>query len=281
MEIDFYQIDSFADHLFSGNPAAVCPLPEFLSAEVMQSIAAENNLSETAFFIRKKEDFEIRWFTPEHEVDLCGHATLAGAYVIFNYIDKETNQITFHSKSGPLHVKKIDDGSIQLDFPAIFFEPTEAMKSLNEAFGMEPKALYKSKQDFLAIFEKQAEIESIRPDFNKLLELDLRGVIVSSPSNIPGFDFVSRFFAPKFGVPEDPVTGSAHCTLTPYWAKALGKTKLKAKQLSKRGGEILCELNNDRVLLTGKSVTYMKGKIEIKDDLLNSSRKNLGEKIIY
>ncbi len=272
MKIDLYQIDAFTNHLFSGNPAAVCPLPQFLPTDVMQSIAAENNLSETAFFIRKNENFEIRWFTPENEVKLCGHATLASAHVIFNFLEKEINQITFDSKSGPLYVKKISDGNIQLNFPVISPEPIEAMKNLNEALGITPKALYKSKQDFLAIFENQGEIESICPDFNKLLELDLRGVIISSLSNVPGFDFVSRAFFPKYGVPEDPVTGSAHCLLTPYWAKVLGKMQLKAKQLSKRSGELLCELDNDRVLLTGKAVPYMKGEIEIKDDLLNVSR---------
>jgi PhzF family phenazine biosynthesis protein len=262
-KISIYQVDAFSNELFSGNPAAVCPLEKFLSDELMQSIAAENNLSETAFFVKNSKGYEIRWFTPAREVKLCGHATLATAYVIFRYFEQSADQIKFDSKSGPLYVRKIDNGIIQLNFPAIFPEKIELMSELSEALGAVPTSLYQSKQDFLAVYRHQDEILSIKPDFNQLLELDLRGVIVSSPGKQGEYDFVSRFFVPKCGVPEDPVTGSAHCILTPYWASVLDKTKLKAKQLSKRGGVLLCELEDNRVYLSGNASLYMQGEIFI------------------
>lgn len=263
MNITLYQVDAFTETLFSGNPAAVCPLEKFLPDEIMQSIAAENNLSETAFFVKNGKGYEIRWFTPASEVKLCGHATLATAYVIFNFFDRPADQIKFDSMSGPLFVKKSDNGTIQLNFPAIFPEEIELLPELSEALGSAPTALYQSKQDFLAVYKQQDEVLSIQPDFDKLLKLDLRGVIVSSPGNKGEYDFVSRFFVPKCGVSEDPVTGSAHCILTPYWAKTLSKNQLSARQLSKRGGDLQCELVGDRVYLSGKGVLYMTGEISL------------------
>lgn len=262
MNIELYQIDAFANQLFSGNPAAVCPLTEFLPDETMQAIANENNLSETAFFVKDKDEYHIRWFTPAHEVKLCGHATLATAFVVFNYFEKDTNNICFHSKSGPLYVKKLDNDSIQLDFPAIHVEKIDFLPTLVDALGVTPKAMYQTHQDYLVVFDNEEQILSIQPDFSQLLKLDLRGVIISSPSNNK-FDFVSRFFAPKVDVYEDPVTGSAHCILTPYWADKLSKNKLKAKQLSQRGGELQCELLGDRVLLSGQTKLYMQGSLFI------------------
>lgn len=262
VKIKFYQVDAFTDRLFSGNPAAVCPLTEFLSDELMQAIAAENNLSETAFLVKTDVGYHIRWFTPTNEVKLCGHATLASAYVIFNYLDTDIESIEFESKSGPLYVNQHDDGCIKLNFPAISVEKIEFIPGLVDALGSTPVAMYQSTQDFLVIYDNEKEILSINPDLNKLSKLDLRGVIISSQSNTE-FDFVSRFFVPKCGVAEDPVTGSAHCILTPYWSRELGKTVLKAKQLSKRGGELLCEIHNDRVYLSGNAVLYMEGEITL------------------
>ena len=262
MKIDLYQVDAFTTQLFAGNPAAVCPLTAFLPDAVMQSIAAENNLSETAFFIPKDDHYHIRWFTPNNEVKLCGHATLATAFVIFNFLDKQCNSVTFDSLSGLLHVKKLANGSMQLDFPVIAIEQVEPPTVLVAGLGIPPKAVYRSTQDYLVIFDNREQIVSLKPDFNKLLDVDLRAVIISSET-MDEYDFVSRFFAPKCGIPEDPVTGSAHCILAPYWAKQLNKTVLRAKQLSQRGGELLCEVKENRVLLTGNAVLFMRGEIFI------------------
>lgn len=259
MNIAIYQLDAFTDKLFSGNPAAVCPLDSWLPDHLLQSIAAENNLSETAFFVPQGSDFSLRWFTPTKEVDLCGHATLASAYVIFNYLKPELETIKFLSASGPLTVEKVGD-NIQLNFPALTIERLEVSQKLIEAVKVQPIEAYRSK-DYLIVLDNEEQIISFQPDFNKLNELDTRGVIITAPGNTS--DFVSRFFAPKVGVLEDPVTGSAHCILTPYWAKRLGKNTLYAKQLSKRGGEIICTLENDRVLLQGKAMPYLQGMITI------------------
>ncbi len=260
MKLDLYQIDAFAHRLFAGNPAAVCPLTKFLPDETMQAIANENNLSETAFFVKNNGAYQIRWFTPINEVDLCGHATLASAFVIFNYLDPDAKNIQFESNSGPLYVTKLNDGRIQLDFPAINVEKIEPLPDLVDALGVAPLAMYSSIQDYLVIYNNEQQITSMSPDLNKLLKLDLRGVIVSCRSNNE-FDFVSRFFVPKCGIPEDPATGSTHCMLAPYWARELGKTTLNARQLSKRGGEFFCEVHKDRVYLAGNVFLYMKGEI--------------------
>ena len=269
MKYPLYQVDAFTLQRFAGNPAAVCPLDAFLPDETMQAIAAENNLSETAFFTQNNGRYHIRWFTPETEVKLCGHATLASAFVIFNILEPSRTEITFDSLSGPLIVQKIQQQNnqiIQMDFPAISVEPIDISPDIAKALGGEPIAMYRSYQDYLVIYKTPEDILAIRPDFDALLKLDLRGVIVSAPcdsyENKP-LDFVSRFFVPGCGVPEDPVTGSAHCILAPFWAKQLGKSRLLAKQISKRGGEILCEVKHDRVLLSGHGVLYLKGEIEI------------------
>jgi len=263
MKIPLYQVDAFTGQLFGGNPAAVCPLEQWPDQQTMQNIAAENNLSETAFFVKKGEGFEIRWFTPTIEVDLCGHATLASAHVIFNYLDFNADIIKLQSKSGELRVTRSRD-LLTLDFPASKPRPMEIPSQLAEALNTAPDAVYRSR-DLLALFKKEEDIVSMHPNFGLLLNVltsqDCFGMIVTAPGNQS--DFVSRFFAPPAGIDEDPVTGSAHTTLTPFWAERLDKKSLHAYQLSRRKGELFCELAGDRVLISGKAVTYLKGEIEI------------------
>lgn len=263
MKIPIYQVDAFTDRLFGGNPAAVCPLEEWLDKQTMQNIAAENNLSETAFFVKKGEGFEIRWFTPTVEVSLCGHATLASAHVIFNYLDFKAEIIKFQSKSGELRVTRSGD-LLTLDFPATKSEPIEIPCQLAEALNATPRAVYRSR-DILALFEKEEDIVSMRPNFGLLLDVltsqDCLGMIVTAPGNQS--DFVSRFFAPPAGIDEDPVTSSAHTTLTPFWSERLDKKSPHAYRLSRRKGELFWELAVNRVLISGKAVTYIKGEIEI------------------
>jgi PhzF family phenazine biosynthesis protein len=261
MKIKLYQIDAFADKIFSGNPAAVCVLEEWLSDEMMQNIAAENNLSETAFTVKNDDNYDIRWFTPVAEVALCGHATLATAFVLFNFIEKNLSEINFQSKhSGALRVIKNGDLLI-LNFPADIPKEVEHIPELTKALGLSPQIVLKGKTDYLLVYSNQEEIEKIEPDFNQLLKLDVRGIIISAPGD--KVDFVSRFFGPAVGVNEDPVTGSAHTTLIPYWATRLDKVHLKAKQLSKRGGDLSCEFLGERVNISGKAVLYMTAEIEI------------------
>ena len=245
MKIEIYQVDAFAKKLFSGAPAAVCPLSSWLPEETMQSIAIENNLSETAFFVESANAFHIRWFTPGGEVKLCGHATLASAYVIFHYLKPDLEQIVFDSLSGLLMVKKLSNDHIELDFPAISVEKADQEEKLLAALGGVPDKIYRSHQDYLVVYASQSDIENLHPDFRLLKEIELRGVIVTVPGK--ACDFVSRFFVPKCGIDEDPVTGSAHCILTPYWKNRLDKSTLVARQLSKRGGEIQCSIVGDRV----------------------------------
>ncbi len=262
MKLTLYQVDAFTDHLFGGNPAAVCILEDWLASPLMQQIAEENNLAETAFVVQRNSSFEIRWFTPETEVDLCGHATLATAYVLFNHYGCTENTIRFISpRSGPLSVKKGLNGFMTMDFPTDNIVALQIDTKITRAIGLTPLRMIKGKTDYLLIYNSQQEIEVIQPNFHLLDQLDCRGVIVSSPGE--QVDFVSRFFAPKCGIPEDPVTGSAHTTMIPYWAKTLGKTKLRAKQLSKRGGELDCEYHGDRVKISGKAVLYLIGEITI------------------
>jgi PhzF family phenazine biosynthesis protein len=260
MEIKLYQLDAFTSQLFHGNPAAVCYLDNWLADDILQNIAMENNLSETAFIVPREGDYHIRWFTPKTEMDLCGHATLATAYVVFNYLEPHRQYVTFFSLSGKLILSQDEEGFILMDFPALSFSHCEAPANLIEGLGIEPEETYKSK-DYLAIFSSEKIIREIVPRMELIASLDLRGLIISAKGDHT--NFVSRFFAPQKGVPEDPVTGSAHCVLTPYWAKRLGKNKLHAKQLSVRGGEIFCEHKQDRVILKGKVVPYLSGIITL------------------
>lgn len=262
MKQKLYQIDAFTDTVFGGNPAAVCILESWLSDSLMQQIAAENNLAETAFAVPTGKDYELRWFTPELEVDLCGHATLATAYVLYNYYGFEENTLRFNSpRSGELLVNKNPDGTMTMDFPTDDLDPVPSQPNINKAIGKTPLETFKGKTDYLLIYESQEEIEKIKPNFHLLNELGCRGVIVSSKGN--AVDFVSRFFAPQCGIPEDPVTSSAHTTLTPYWSKKLEKTVMNAKQLSQRGGDLTCEFLENRVKISGNAVCYLIGEIEI------------------
>jgi len=259
MEIPLHQIDAFADGVFSGNPAAVCPLEEWVPDDLMQAIAMENNLSETAFFVKSGESYHIRWFTPVAEVSLCGHATLASAYVLFNEGRVEGDEVRLQSLSGELRVTRAGE-LLTLDFPAQLGGPCAIPEGLAEALGTTPLEVYRA-MDYMAVFESEDQVRSLEPDVAALRRLDLRGVIVTAPGR--EVDFVSRFFAPKFGVNEDPVTGSAHCKLAPYWAVRLGKNRLTARQLSKRGGSLVCEVAGDRVLISGRAVPYLKGTIRV------------------
>jgi PhzF family phenazine biosynthesis protein len=236
------------------------PLTEWLADETMQQISAENNLSETAFFIPEGDHFHIRWFTPKAEVKLCGHATLATAHILFNELNFAGEQIEFNSKSGILTVKKVAE-KLQLDFPADLAREVEPIPSFTEAFGVQASATFKGRTDYLLLFDSEEIIRNIAPDFQLLLETDARGIMVTAKGN--EVDFVSRFFAPAVGVNEDPVTGSAHTTLIPFWSKRLNKTEMTALQLSVRGGQLWCTLSGDRVLIAGKAVTYLRGEIEV------------------
>ena len=259
MKLPIYQVDAFAEVLFQGNPAAVCPLEDWLPDRVLQSIALENNLSETAFYVAKADGCELRWFTPESEVDLCGHATLAAGHVIFMRNEVSSPEVTFHSRSGPLRVLRQAD-RLTLDFPTQVGVACDPPAGMSEALGATPREFYRA-MDYMAVFENEQAIAALAPDFRRLKELDLRGVIVTAPGMRT--DFVSRFFAPNVGVDEDPVTGSAHCTLAPYWAQRLGKPVLTARQLSKRTGALTCRVQGDRVFISGRTVLYMEGTIHI------------------
>ena len=260
MKLRLYQVDAFARRLFEGNPAAVCPLEAWLDDAVLQAIAAENNLSETAFFVPQAAGFGLRWFTPGAEVDLCGHATLASAYVLFECLGFAGPEITFETRSGTLSVARHEDGQLLMDFPAAVPKPCDAPAVLLEGLGRSPSEVLAA-DDYVVVFDSEAEIRDLAPDFRKLGRLDRRAVCVTAPGE--AYDFVSRFFAPNVGIDEDPVTGSAHCQLTPYWAQRLGRNRLRARQISRRGGDVLCELRGDRVLLTGHAVLYMEGTIRI------------------
>jgi PhzF family phenazine biosynthesis protein len=259
MKIPIFQVDAFSGELFAGNPAAVCPLESWLDDTLMQNIAAENNLSETAFFVPKEDRFELRWFTPAIEVKLCGHATLASAHVLFRHLGYQGNKINFISKSGELIVTRSGD-LLSLNFPAAKSSPVDIPPGLSEALGKTPKETHGA-FDLLALFDSQDDILALKPNFDLLSRLDSRGIIVTAPGK--DCDFVSRFFAPRVGVNEDPVTGSAHTILIPFWSRRLGKKKLHARQLSRRGGELFCEDLGERVLISGRAVTYMVGEAEI------------------
>ncbi|MEF2232300.1 MAG: PhzF family phenazine biosynthesis protein [Pseudodesulfovibrio sp.] len=258
MELDFYQVDAFADGVFSGNPAAVVPLFEWLSDDLMQKIAMENNLSETAFFVRKGEYFELRWFTPESEVDLCGHGTLACAHVLYGHLGYTDPVVVFETRSGRLFVDREDD-RYSMDFPAWPVRPIQVTERVTMALGARPAELYMGERDMMAVFAAEDEVRGLAPDFRLVSKLDGMCMICTAPGQ--DYDFVSRTFAPEQGIPEDPVTGSAHCTLVPFWAARLGKSVLHAYQTSHRGGVLDCEDLGDRVKIAGKAVTYLVGAI--------------------
>ena len=260
MKIPFYQVDAFASEPFRGNPAAICPLDGWLPDELMQSIALENNLSETAFFVPEGNGYRLRWFTPEIEIDLCGHATLASAFLLMTRLRPELTSVEFESRSGPLRVTREGD-LYALDFPARPPVRLEPPAEVVKALGTEPAELWKSR-DFMAVYESEKHVRALRPDMTKLAAIqDAFAMIVTAPGDTA--DFVSRFFAPGHGVSEDPVTGSAHCTLIPFWAERLGKTSLHALQVSARGGELFCEHRSDRVKIAGRAVLFAEGTLYV------------------
>ena len=270
MKLNIYQVDAFTDQLFKGNPAAICPLDAWLPRETMQSIAAENNLAETAFFVKNGADFDLKWFTPTVEVDLCGHATLATAKILYEVLGYPDEVIRFHTNSGLLTVRR-DGDLLTLDFPA---DEPEAIspafqEELTAALGVAPLAVYVGKTDLLVLLDSQQQVQSLQPDFRLLSQLNVRGVIATAPgeaatsarASVAPVDFVSRFFGPQSGIDEDSVTGSAHTTLTPFWAGKLGKTSLTARQISPRGGDLWLKLVGNRVEISGKAVLYLVGEI--------------------
>ena len=257
MRIKQYQVDAFTTKVFEGNSAAVCPLEYWLEDSTLQAIAGENNLSETAFFVPSAKRFHLRWFTPLTEVDLCGHATLASAHVIFEILGYDEQSITFETRSGDLSVVRRGQ-LLEMDFPSSQIIPCPIPDALLDGLGQSPVEVLCA-EDYFAVFDSEKTVRSITPNYAKLLEVDLRGVVVTAPGI--DVDFVSRFFAPKLGINEDPVTGSTHCGLAPYWGARLGKNALSAKQVSKRSGQIECELRHNRVALSGHAVTFMEADI--------------------
>jgi len=257
LEIPFYQIDAFASEVFSGNPAGVCLLEDWLPDAALQSIAAENNLPETAFLVRGEDHYDLRWFTPRVEIDLCGHATLASGYVIFKYVDTDAESVDFMSKSGKLSVDRRDD-FFYLDFPSRKAYICARPEGLDSILGASPSDVMASR-DLMAVFGDEDQIRTLTPDLSAVAELEYFALIVTAPGR--NSDFVSRFFAPGAAIPEDPVTGSAHCTLIPYWSERLGKKELHAFQLSARGGELFCTDRGERVSIGGRCVTYLVGTI--------------------
>src|SRR5579862_5134200 len=257
LKIPMYQVDAFAGEVFRGNPAAICPLDAWLPDAQMQSIAAENNLAETAFFVRNGKGYKLRWFTPGVEVDLCGHATLASAFVIMNDLTPGERSVSFETKSGTLTVTR--EGELySMDFPSRPPGPCEPVAGLVPALGGKPEAVLAAR-DYFVVYGSEEELRAIKPDMQGLMNIDRFAVIATAPGR--EFDFVSRFFAPAKGVPEDPVTGSSHCSLIPYWSKRLGKKKLKGYQASPRGGELWCEDRGERVTISGKAVRFFEGTI--------------------
>jgi len=265
VRIPIYQVDAFADRVFAGNPAAVCPLESWLPEATMQAVAAENNLSETAFFVPLEDknggaDFGLRWFTPAVEVDLAGHPTLATAHVIFTELEPDRDSVRFRTKLGDTLVVRRDGPTLWMDFPARPPAPRAGLGDVAGALGAAPREVLAARDGF-AVFEREADVRALEPDFARVAALDCFGLIATAPGD--DCDFVSRYFAPGAGVPEDPVTGSAHCTLIPYWSERLGKVSLRARQISKRGGVIACEARGDRVGIGGGAVTYLRGAIEL------------------
>lgn len=259
MNLKIYQVDAFASKVFGGNPAAVVPLTSWPEDQLLQQIAKENNLSETAYYVKEGNRFTLRWFTPAMEVDLCGHATLAAAHVLFQHEGFRGDEIEFVSpRSGPLSVRK-KNGVLQLDFPVDDLSEVFLAEDLHLGFDPKPLAAFKGKTDYVLLFENEGQIQNLKFDIPSIAKVKARGIIVTAPGN--EVDFVSRFFGPQVGVDEDPVTGSAHTTLTPFWSKSLGKKILTAVQLSSRKGSLTCEMVGNRVLISGKAVTYLIGEI--------------------
>ncbi len=259
MRVPIYQVDAFTSAVFSGNPAAVCILDAWISDDLLQSIATENNLSETAFLVQTGSGFELRWFTPVTEVALCGHATLASAFVLFEYRNWPVSTVKFQTrKSGLLSVTKRGD-LLEMDFPARPANPRTPPAGLLEALDVKPKGVFGSAEDLMVVLENESAVRAVQPDFDALHRVESRGTIVSARGDRS--DFVSRFFAPRVGIREDPVTGSAHCVLTPYWATVLGKSNLHAFQVSSRGGELFCSTSGDRVKISGRAVLYLEGRV--------------------
>lgn len=260
MRVPIYQVDAFTSRLFAGNPAAVCPLTRWLDDSVMQAVAAENNLSETGFFVPEGEVYRLRWFTPVREVDLCGHATLASGHVVLRLLHPERDRAVFLTRSGRLEVAR-DGGRLRMDLPAYRARPVTAPAGLASALGRDPNEVLAANY-LMAVYSDEETVRALRPDTDAMLRAGIDEVIVTAPG--ADCDFVSRFFAPGYGIPEDPVTGSAHCALVPLWADRLGRRRLEARQLSPRGGELGCELEEDRVSLAGDAVLYLEGEIEIR-----------------
>ncbi|MDN5215853.1 PhzF family phenazine biosynthesis protein [Fulvivirgaceae bacterium BMA12] len=260
MKILFYQIDAFTDRVFGGNPAAVCPLNEWLPDGIMQKIAFEFNQAETAFFVKSESGYEIRWFMPNDEIDLCGHATLASAYTIFNYLDHPSHEITFSSQSGPLKAVMQKEGMISLDFPSRPPEPIAVPEEILAAFKQAPLTAAAAR-DLILLFENEKQILDADPKLDLLKALPYLGVAVTARGE--EVDFVSRVFDANCPIPEDPVTGSTHASLVPFWAEKLGKTDFHARQLSARGGDLFCRLQGERVIISGHAVPFMKGEINI------------------
>lgn len=263
MNLSIYQVDAFAESVFKGNPAAVIPLEHWLEESIMQQIAMENNLSETVFFVKNEEGYHIRWFTPEYEIDLCGHATLAASYIIKNFIEPPIKEIRFTTqKAGPLKTY-CNEGAYTLDFPARMPQACEAPEKLLLSLGVSTAVEVLKSRDFFVVLPNEEAVRNLQPDYSLMKELDTIGVIATAKGQ--SADVVSRCFYPGAGIQEDPVTGSAHCNIVPYWSEKLNTTKLNCSQLSPRGGELSCELNGDRVLLSGKCVLFMEGKIYLEE----------------
>lgn len=261
-EIPLFVFDSFTERLFAGNPAAVCPLESWLDDQTMLAIAAENNLSETAFFVAENGHYRLRWFTPATEVDLCGHATLATAHYLLNEAQGASGEVRFRTRSGTLVVRKSGE-LLTMDFPARPLQAVPREKEAGEALGAAPEAVFESAGNFLVVYDSEQTVRGLTPDFPAVKSLGVHGVIVTAPGD--RVDFVSRYFAPAVGIAEDPVTGSAHCSLTPYWVKRLAKNPLDAEQVSTRGGRLKCELKGDRVCISGRAVMYARGTIRLPD----------------
>ncbi len=259
MKINLYQVDAFAGEVFEGNPAAVCPLSKWLPDRQLRNIAMENNLSETAYFVKEGDSYRLRWFTPVAEVDLCGHATLASAHVLFEHMGYSRPEIVFESNSGPLRVRR-EQGMLKMNFPATVGERIDPPKALLEALGTDSEKVYKA-TDYMVVLEREELVRKLDPNFFLLNKIETRGIIVTAPG--VEYDFVSRFFAPALGINEDPVTGSAHTMMTPYWSERSGKKEFKARQVSRRGGTVYCTMLDDRVEIAGKAVTYLEGVFEI------------------
>ncbi|MEM9671292.1 MAG: PhzF family phenazine biosynthesis protein [Cyclobacteriaceae bacterium] len=260
MHLPIYQADAFTSKVFGGNPAAVCPLDEWLPDDLMQSIAEENNLSETAFFVKEGDHYALRWFTPVAEVDLCGHATLATAHIMYTELGHTAPELAFDTRSGMLKVKKLDQG-YSMNFPTDPLTPVETPAEITDGLKLTPQETFRGKTDYLVVIDSQEQLETLQPDFRALAQGKVRGTIVTAPGN--EVDFVSRCFYPQYGIDEDPVTGSAHTTLTPYWSERLDKKQLSAQQLSARKGELTCIDHGDRTELIGQAVTYLRGEINI------------------